>query len=484
MKRTVLLAIAALAATWPCSRVRAADFAVATTADGVDVAPGDGICADAGGACTLRAAVQETNALAGADRITLPAGRYVLALAGAGEDAGASGDLDVHDALSLVGAGVEATFIDGNAADTVIDLHADARTARLEHLAIVNGWFEAPCTDWACSGAGGLFVRAGVMLALRHVDFRDNRSQRFNTMSAVLNHGCIDGDYVRVIGNGPATAGTLQPMAPFGGSLEAIGNPPEPFDPPHCIALDHSEISGNHGNRVGAMELNYTRLTLRRSLVSGNTAVVTGAFSFNVYNDVLFENVTIAGNHGNSYGALLHDGHSDARLDHVTIVDNEGTQVGGIAEANTPEHALVLSNTLIAGNRLVDPRPWSPAPDCAGDFISAGGVLIGSSVRPGASAPPDPSTQCTIVPQRGDRFDTPLALEPLADHGGFTRTILPVDAAIDGGVTAACAPTDQRDLVRPAAAGCDIGAVELGAAADRLLVDGFDRLCDPAACPR
>ena len=484
MKRTMLCAIAALAATWPCFDARAADFTVATTADGVDVAPGDGVCADAGGACTLRAAVQETNALAGADRITLPAGRYVLALAGAGEDAGASGDLDVHDALTFVGAGSEATFIDGNAADTVVELHPDASTVRLEHLAIVNGWFEPACTDWTCSGAGGLFVRTGVMLVLRHVDFRDNHTQRSNTMSAVLNHGCIDGDYVRVIGNGPATAGTLQPMAPFGGALESIGNPPEPFDPPHCITLDHSEISGNHGNRTGAMRLNYTRLIVRRSLVSGNTGTGTGAFDFNVYNDVQFENVTIAGNRGNSYGALLHDGHSDARLDHVTIVDNEGGQIGGIAEANAPEHALVLSNTLITGNRFTNPQPWSPAPDCAGNFVSAGGVLIGSAVRPGASAPTDPTTQCTIAPQPQDHFGMPLALAPLADHGGFTRTILPVEVAIDGGVAAACAPTDQRDLARPAGAGCDIGAVELGAVADLLFADGFDRACDPLACLR
>lgn len=446
----------------------AADFFVTTEADSHDAMPGDGLCADTDGACSLRAAVQETNALAGADRIEMPAGHYLLSIAGKREDAAASGDLDVHDALTIAGAGADATRIDGNAADTVIELHADSHEARLEGITITNGFFEPDCTAWACAGAAGAMVHAGVALALRHVDFRANRAARPNTMSAVLNLGCIDGDYVRVIDNGALDIEGLIPSAPFGGAFEAV-------DPPPCITLDHSEFSGNVGNYVGAMQLAYTHMTLRSSLIAGNVARVAGAFIFNVDNDVLLENVTISGNRANSYGALLHDGHSDARLNHVTITDNEAYQTGGIADANTPEHALVLSNTLITGNRIIDAQPWTPAPDCAGDFVSAGGVLVGSAVWPGPPAPPpDPTvTQCEIAPAPGDQFGTPLELEPLADHGGFTRTILPVGSAIDAARAEHCTPTDQRDLPRPAGAACDIGAVELEAD-DTLFADGFD----------
>jgi hypothetical protein len=42
----------------------------------------DGVCATASGACSLRAAIMEANALPGADTIIVPAGTYVLALAG------------------------------------------------------------------------------------------------------------------------------------------------------------------------------------------------------------------------------------------------------------------------------------------------------------------------------------------------------------------------------------------------------------------
>ncbi|MEZ4485138.1 MAG: hypothetical protein R2864_11285 [Syntrophotaleaceae bacterium] len=54
----------------------AASFTVDTTSDSVDVNPGDSICADSDGSCSLRAAVMEANALAGADAIALPAGTY------------------------------------------------------------------------------------------------------------------------------------------------------------------------------------------------------------------------------------------------------------------------------------------------------------------------------------------------------------------------------------------------------------------------
>ena len=47
----------------------AATFTVNSLADTPDAAPGNGVCADAGGLCTLRAALQEANAFAGDDTI-------------------------------------------------------------------------------------------------------------------------------------------------------------------------------------------------------------------------------------------------------------------------------------------------------------------------------------------------------------------------------------------------------------------------------
>src|SRR6187455_2320270 len=62
-----------LASLLPATTAGAAGFTVASGGDGVDVAPGNGACADAGGACTLRAAITEANALPGTDAIAVTA---------------------------------------------------------------------------------------------------------------------------------------------------------------------------------------------------------------------------------------------------------------------------------------------------------------------------------------------------------------------------------------------------------------------------
>ncbi|HKE56253.1 MAG TPA: C25 family cysteine peptidase, partial [Pyrinomonadaceae bacterium] len=52
----------------------AAIFTVTSTADTNDALPGNGVCADTGGVCTFRAALQEANALAGTDTINFNIG--------------------------------------------------------------------------------------------------------------------------------------------------------------------------------------------------------------------------------------------------------------------------------------------------------------------------------------------------------------------------------------------------------------------------
>src|SRR5438094_10032224 len=119
--------------------VPAATFNVTSTIDAVEASPGDGICASAGSQCTLRAAVQEANALPGADTIMLPAGTYVLTVGGASarcEDAAAKGDLDITDDVTIIGAGAPITIIDGNGIDRVFDVAAQAN---IRGVTIRNG---------------------------------------------------------------------------------------------------------------------------------------------------------------------------------------------------------------------------------------------------------------------------------------------------------------------------------------------------------
>lgn len=84
-------------------------FFVNSLEDSHDANPGDGIAADANGATTLRAAIEEANAHIGADSITLPVGR--INVVGSG--------FTVTDGLTIHGASGGQSVIDGLAFDQV-----------------------------------------------------------------------------------------------------------------------------------------------------------------------------------------------------------------------------------------------------------------------------------------------------------------------------------------------------------------------------
>lgn len=77
---------------------------------------------------TLREAVIQANATPGGNTIVLRAGTYRLTLAGVGEDAAATGDLDILQNLTIQGAGETQTIIDAIALG---DRVFDARNANL-----------------------------------------------------------------------------------------------------------------------------------------------------------------------------------------------------------------------------------------------------------------------------------------------------------------------------------------------------------------
>lgn len=121
--------------------VQAATFTVNDTGDTIDNNIGNGTCADSANRCTLRAAIQEANALAGTDTINLPAGTFTLSISGAGEEVAATGDLDVTGSLTITGAGARSTILDGGALDRVLDVDPAVTgiTVSISSLAIRNG---------------------------------------------------------------------------------------------------------------------------------------------------------------------------------------------------------------------------------------------------------------------------------------------------------------------------------------------------------
>ena len=114
---------------WVVSRHRVAcgaqpTIAVNTTVDSVDVSPGNGVCVDGAGLCSLRAAIMEANANAsvGTDIIELPAGVYTLT----------PGPLAITASMTIRGAGSTTTIIDADHRNGVLSvgsiLYSQTRT--------------------------------------------------------------------------------------------------------------------------------------------------------------------------------------------------------------------------------------------------------------------------------------------------------------------------------------------------------------------
>jgi CSLREA domain-containing protein len=107
--------------------------------------------------CSLREAVLAANAGPGGDAIELPPGRVRLGVAGPGEDAAATGDLDLAKSVLLTGAGARATIVDAAGLDRVFDVGPGA-TALLADLTITGG---------AADDDGGGIRNAGALTLLR-----------------------------------------------------------------------------------------------------------------------------------------------------------------------------------------------------------------------------------------------------------------------------------------------------------------------------
>lgn len=439
----------------------AADFLVDDAIDSIDALPGDGLCADTAGRCSLRAAIQETNALPGADTITLGAGSYALSLPGSDEDASASGDLDVVDDLTLVGAGAAATLVDGGALDRVLDIIAatSPRSVRIERLTLRNGLLEWDSQPQFTSMGAGLRVSAGAAVELRDVDVRDNRLTTFGSAAGIDNAGCLHGTRVRVIGNGEFSSPDDGAHGFAGGIMTAGAD--------SCLVLEDSEIGGNEGSLGGALVVDGDApATLRRTLVADNVANATGALHLNQGSEVRLENVNISGNTGNP-GAILNDGFTRLTIVNSTITGNHGhphqlPNVGGIQDVHGGFGLTFLTNTILSGN-----GPAFFSADCVNVQSLGGGNLIGDSAH------------CHSLTRPDDLLDVDPGLGPLADNGGFTRTHRPGANIIDRGVADGCLADDQRSGARPqdgdadGHAACDIGAVEVGAD-DAIFTDGFD----------
>ena len=117
----------------------------------------NGACASTGvPPCSLREAIQFANGKNDGDTvtITLPAGTYNLTLLGAGEDNNATGDLDIHRNVNLVGANAATTIIDGNGGDRVLHIFSNT-VVNVSGVTIQHGKID--------NNGGGVYSEGGAL---------------------------------------------------------------------------------------------------------------------------------------------------------------------------------------------------------------------------------------------------------------------------------------------------------------------------------
>jgi hypothetical protein len=148
-------------------RLMLSTFKVNTTLDttAVDLRTGR----DATGHISLRSAIMAANARGGSNTIKLPGGQpFRLTIAGANEDASATGDLDITSNLTIKGAGAAKTVIDGNNLDRVFQVLQGA--VNISGVTIEHGK----------ASVGGGLLNSGGRVSLSSVVITDNHAAGSN----------------------------------------------------------------------------------------------------------------------------------------------------------------------------------------------------------------------------------------------------------------------------------------------------------------
>jgi CSLREA domain-containing protein len=424
------------------------------------------------GAGSLRQAILNANATAGADTITF---------AGVFTDATpdiitlASGKLTITDDVIIVGTGASNLTVSGNNASGVFEILGTGTDTSIDGLTIAN----------ANDALGSILVNSNASLSLTGSTVSNNTGAVggiFNRGSLSLTNTTVSGNRGSSLGGGIFNKGNLSLInstisnnrafikyrPAYGGGIFNTGN----------LSITGSTISNNSASANGLGRggpdpypsygggiYNSGTVNLTSSTVSGSSAQSGGG----IYNSGIFNlsNSTISDNQAYRDGGGISNSGS-LTLTNSTITNNRAQDFyigsadgGGIF--NYSDGTVVVGNTIIAGNFNSKPDYYSEAlifnPDVSGDFTDAGNNLIGDNT--GSTG----FTTSTLVGTDTNPIDPKLS--PLQNNGGATLTnaLIGNSPAINAGNNAlipVSITTDQRGagFDRISEGTVDIGALE------------------------
>lgn len=412
----------------------AATFNVNAAVDDSDASPGDGVCSTGAGSCTLRAAVQEANALAGKDTINIPAGTYTV-----------SGRVQVQDSVDLFGVDAATTIVSGGSAHPLFQVMQSGTGAHplvsIHRMTLRDGY----------GGLGergvALYNMPGATTKLWDSIVRDNESNIYG--GGISNYGYLyiirseirnnrlpeGGGGVTSAGGGIFNAGTLE------------------------IAC--SAVTENFATRGGGINNNNGILKIKESTISSNRALGGGGGIRNVGDSRLYiASTTVTLNRGNEGG------------------QNEPRKTGAGVQTLAPA-TVWIGGSILAGN--IDNRSrFDPlfSPDCfsdnPGNIVSMRSNLFGvvNSQCPFRDSITGTTTSFDL--KGTDTVPLDPKLDPIPSSAGSIRVhaLQVASPAIDGNTATpnsgifSCDAIDQRGSARPTdgdgngQAACDIGAFE------------------------
>ncbi|WP_058642362.1 tandem-95 repeat protein [Pseudacidovorax intermedius] len=364
---------------------------------------------------TLRWAIDQANAQAGTDTIVFAVdGTFSLAglplLASQSEDGNASGDLDITDSVEIVGNGAGRTIIDGGGQDRVFDVRGGSVT--LSGMTIQNG---------ASAQGGGVRVVQNAALTLNDAVVQNNNGyNRQGKGGGIYTDGRLALNRTRVQQNGDGSA--------------RVNGAGIYVDTHGSLNANDAELSQNRaGNTDGGgiyVHAGASAILQRATLADNSATFGGGVDNFGAFSGT---NITFSGNSASQYGGAAWTSGSFV-LDHATVADNSAPDAGGVYAAN----GFTAGNSLFANNGGGNSHSVAAS---NGYNLSTDGTL-------GLSGP-------------GDRNNTGVALQGLADNGGFgrTRATASGNPAVNAANPNDGVTTDQRGVARSGRA--DIGAYEL-----------------------
>jgi LPXTG-site transpeptidase (sortase) family protein len=264
------------------------------------------------------------------------------------------------------------------------------------------------------------------------------------------------------------------------------------------LNITNSTISGNFATD-GAGIYNWGTLTILSSEFTSNSAYDWGG-GINNGGSLIVDNSIFSDNYAATYGGGIHNGSGTLILTHSTLSNNQAYEGGGMTILGGT--VTVMNSTFYANSSYYIPDGGgggiylqtnlgsltvmnstlsaNSAPIGGGIYNFIGSVTLFNTIV--ANSPNgsncvqasgtitannyniDTDGSCDSATQR---TSAQVKLRPLADNGGTTQTMAlgSGSLAIDAGDPTICANSsvnneDQRGVVRPQGAGCDVGAYE------------------------